>query len=337
MQIIAPYLLFIGDATDELSIKMARGAADWRPELCIGEMSVDGCTVTTGLNETTIEEAATKGAKTFVLGFANSGGVLAPKWHQYIIKALELGMDVVSGLHDKLTDVPKLVAVANKHNQQLFDIRHPKANFKTGSGVKRTGKRLLTVGTDCSVGKMYTSLSLEKSMKSQGVSVDFRATGQCGILIAGQGLAIDCIVSDFISGATETLSPNNQADHWDIIEGQGSLSHPAFAGVSIGLLHGSQPDALVICHALNRTHMRGLPHTDFPSIAETIELNLTAAKLTNPNVKVVGIAVNTSSVSIEEGKAYCKRLSEEFSLPCVDPVRDGTDAIVNPLIHLQQA
>ncbi len=331
MQIASPYLLFIGDATDQLSIKMARGAADWRPELCVGEYSVAGCTVSTGIEKMDISQAANKGAKSFILGFANSGGVLDKKWLPYILEAMDNGMDIVSGLHDKLSDFPEIVAKAQQTQRQLLDIRHPKAEFVTGTGIKRTGKRLLTVGTDCSVGKMYTSLSLEKSMKKLGFDVDFRATGQCGILIAGQGIAIDCVISDFLSGATESLSPNNSAEHWDIIEGQGSLSHPAFAGVSLGLLHGSQPDALVVCHDLNRTHMRGLPDSQFPSVEATIALNLQAAKLTNPNAKVVGITVNTSSVSVEEGRGICAQLSEQFSLPCVDPLRDGTDSIVATL------
>ncbi|WDE02934.1 DUF1611 domain-containing protein [Thalassomonas viridans] len=332
MHIASPYLLFIGDATDQFAIKMARGVADWRPELCIGEYSIDGCTVTTGLEKLDIRQAATRGAKSFVLGFANSGGVLDKKWLPYILEALDNGMDIVSGLHDKLSDFPEVAAKAKAVNRQLLDIRHPKAEFITGTGVKRSGKRLLTVGTDCSVGKMYTSLSLEKSMKKAGIDVDFRATGQCGILIAGTGVAIDCVISDFLSGASESLSPDNSEDHWDIIEGQGSLSHPAFAGVSLGLLHGSQPDALVICHDLNRDHMRGLPQSQVPSIEETIKLNLEAAKLTNPNVRVAGIAVNTSSVSVEEGKTICARLSEQFSLPCVDPVRDSADSIVAALV-----
>ena len=331
MQIASPYLLFIGDATDQLSIKMARGAADWRPELCVGEYSVDGCTVSTGIKKMDIAQAASQGAKSFILGFANSGGVLEKKWLPYILEAMDNGMDIVSGLHDKLTDFPEIVAKAQQTQRQLLDIRHPKAEFVTGTGVKRSGKRLLTVGTDCSVGKMYTSLSLEKSMKKLGFDVDFRATGQCGILIAGQGVAIDCVISDFLSGATESLSPNNSAEHWDIIEGQGSLSHPAFAGVSLGLLHGSQPDALVVCHDLNRSHMRGLPDSQFPSIENTIALNVQAAKLTNPKAKVVGITVNTSSVSVDEGQRICAQLSEQFSLPCVDPLRDGTDSIVRTL------
>jgi uncharacterized NAD-dependent epimerase/dehydratase family protein len=328
MQLQAPYLLFIGDAKDELSIKMAKGVADWRPEQCIGEYSVEGCTVSTGLDSVSISAAANKGAKSLVLGFANSGGFLEAKWVPYIIDAIKSSLDIISGLHQKLSSYPEIVEAAKKHKVQLHDIRHPEGDFKTGTGVKRPGKRLLTVGTDCSVGKMYSSLALEKEMHAQGIDATFRATGQCGILIAGQGVAIDCVVSDFIAGAAEQISPENNAEHWDIVEGQGSLSHPAFAGVSLGLLHGSQPDALVICHALNRNHMRGLPHTDFPSLEETIKLNMQAAKLTNPKVKIAGITVNTSSVSEAEGSKVCAQLSEQLGLPCVDPVRHGTAAIV---------
>jgi uncharacterized NAD-dependent epimerase/dehydratase family protein len=332
MKIVSPYLLFIGDATDQLSIKMALGVANWRPELCIGEYSVSGCSVATGIERMNIKQAADKGAKSFILGFANSGGLLDKKWFSYIIEAMEAGMDIVSGLHEKLSDFPELVKKAEQTQQKLLDIRHPQHGFVTGTGVKRTGKRLLTVGTDCSVGKMYSSLSIERSMQKFKFDVDFRATGQCGILIAGQGVAVDCVISDFISGATESLSPNNSAEHWDVIEGQGSLSHPAFAGVSLGLLHGSQPDALVICHDLNRSHMRGLPESQFPSIETTITLNLQAARLNNPRVKVVGIAVNTSSVSVEEGLAICAALSKQFHLPCIDPLRDGADSIVATLV-----
>lgn len=328
MHITPPYLLFIGEATDDLAIKMARGAADWSPEHCIGEYSVPSCTVSTGLKPLDIKTAAEQGAKTFVLGFANSGGVLDRQWIPYILDALDHGMDIVSGLHDKLSNFPEITAKARAVGQQLWDIRHPAGQFATGTGIKRPGKRLLTVGTDCSVGKMYTSLSLVKTMKQQGMAVDFRATGQCGILIAGAGIAIDCVVADFISGATESLSPAADPQHWDIIEGQGSLSHPAFAGVSLGLLHGSQPDAIVICHSLNASHMRGLKHSKRPDIQTTIDLNLNAARLTNPNAKVVGIAVNTSSVSVEQGQMICAQLSEQFNLPCVDPVRDGCQSIV---------
>lgn len=331
MVLTPPYLLFIGNATDPLSIKMAKSVADWNPTACVGEYTLPGCEVTTGCPPMTIQQAVQAGAKSLVLGFANSGGFIDENWVPTIIEAIEAGMHVVSGLHDKLIDIPEVVAAAQKHGVTLTDIRHPTTRFKTGKGIKRTGKRLLTVGTDCSVGKMYTSLSLVNGLHAAGQKATFRATGQSGILVAGEGVAIDCVVADFISGAVESLSPDNEDDHWDVIEGQGSLSHPAFAGVSLGLLHGSQPDALVICHALNRTHMRGLPHYPQPTLETVMEMTLNAAKLTNPAVKVAGIAVNTSSVGEAEAQEYCATTSARLGLPCTDPLRFGVQSIVKAL------
>jgi uncharacterized NAD-dependent epimerase/dehydratase family protein len=332
MNIRSPYHLFIGDAVDPLSIKMARSAADWCPELCLGEYTLPGCLVTTGLVNLSIANAAAQGAKSFVLGFANSGGTLDPAWVPAILEALDAGLDIVSGLHDKLTSVNSIALKAHSLGRQLIDIRHPIDKFRTGTGKKRAGKRILTVGTDCSVGKMYTSLSLKKAMDAKNMSSTFRATGQCGILINGQGVAIDCVVSDFISGAVESLSPSANEDHWDIIEGQGSLSHPAFAGVSLGLLHGAQPDALIVCHAFGREHMRGLPDYALPSIEHTITLNEAAAKLTNPNATVVGVSVNSSAVSEEQAKVLCAQLSERLGLPVADPFRHNINAFLDDLV-----
>ncbi|PKG37997.1 N-acetyltransferase DgcN [Psychromonas sp. Urea-02u-13] len=331
MKIQAPYLLFLGDASDNLSIKMAKGVADWRPQLCTGQFRLDGCSVTTGQPDMSIAQAKQAGAKTFVLGFANSGGTIDNQWIPFIVEALNNGFDIVSGLHDKLTDIPQIKQLADQLDLQLIDIRHPQQKFKTGTGEPRIGKRLITVGTDCSVGKMYTSLSLEKAMKQRGLAVDFRATGQCGILIAGNGVAIDCVVADFIAGASESLSPANDPAHWDIIEGQGSLFHPAFAGVSLGLLHGAQADAIVVCHAINRESMRGIKNRALPSIADTIALNVAAARVTNPQAQVVGITLNTSSVSESEALEICHTLTLELGLPCIDPIRHGVDAIIDKL------
>lgn len=327
----APYLLFLGDAKDPLSIKMARGVADWRPELCIGQFSLPGCEISLDLPKLTIAQAAQKGAKTFVLGFANSGGTIDPNWLPYIEQALRAGFDIVSGLHDRLIDFPQLTELAETHGCQLIDIRHPREKFKTGTGLPRSGKRLLTVGTDCSVGKMYTSLSIFNELQSRKIASSFRATGQCGVLIAGCGLAIDCVIADFIAGASEQLSPDNDPNHWDVIEGQGSLAHPAFAGVSLGLLHGSQPDAIVVCHALERSSMRGIQNRPLPDINSVIETNLSAAKVTNPNAKVVGISVNTSMVSQAQAQDYCDALSAQLNLPVVDPMRHGIASIVDKL------
>mgnify|MGYP003317157967 FL=1 len=153
---------------------------------------------------------------------------------------------------------------------------------------------MLTVGTDCSVGKKYTALAIERAMRTSQMDVTFKATGQTGILIAENGIAIDAIVSDFISGAVEWLSPDNTDDHWDIIEGQGSLFHPSFAGVSLGLLHGSQPDAFVVCHEPNRANMRGVD-APLPSIQEVIDQTIQNGILTNKKIQCIGIALNTSN------------------------------------------
>lgn len=332
MKIVAPYLLFIGDAVDPLSIKMARSAAHWCPQDCVGEHQLPGCEVTTGLSNLSIEQAAEAGAKTLVLGFANSGGTLDPNWVPTILQALDSGMDIVSGLHDRLVDIPTVKESALKLNRQLIDIRHPKNKFATANGKPRSGKRLLTVGTDCSVGKMYTSLSIYHGLRSRKVNATFRATGQCGILISGAGVAVDCVISDFISGSVEQLAPDNEPAHWDIIEGQGSLSHPAFSGVSLGLLHGAQPDAIVVCHALNRHHMRGLPHYPIASIEQTIALNEQAARLTNSAAKVVAISINTSSVDEDQAHAICAELSKQFGLPVIDPVRHDINVLLDSFL-----
>ncbi len=334
MKIQLPYLLFIGDATDTLSIKMAKSVADWRPDQVVGEYALDGCTTTTNMPRLNIAEAKAKGAKSFVLGFANSGGYLDKHYIPYLLEAIEAGMDIVSGLHQKLESFPEVKKHAEEFQVNLINVRHPTDSFKTGTGVKRAGKRLLTVGTDCSVGKMYSSMSIYNELQKQSIKSSFRATGQSGILVAGAGVAVDCVVSDFIAGAVEQLSPNNDQDHWDIIEGQGSLYHPAFAGVSLGLLHGSQPDALVLCHAEQRDHMRGIPGRELPSMEATMELNLHNARLTNPKAQFVGICINTSMLSEDEAFVICNQYQKQFDLPCVDPLRHGVTSIVDRVVAI---
>ena len=179
---------------------------------------------------------------------------------------------------------------------------------------------------------MYTALALTKEMQDRDMKVDFRATGQTGIFIVGEGVSVDAVVSDFISGATETLSPANDDDHWDVVEGQGSLFHASYAGVTIGLIHGSQPDYIVLCHEPTRQHMRGLPDFPLPSLTQCMEANLNAARLTNPNVKCIGIAINTKAFSEEEAEAFLKKTEAEMGLPTVDPVRSGVGRLVDALL-----
>ena len=316
-----PYLLFLGDAHDQLAAKTARGIVDWRPGWCLGQLRLEGCKASAGIADISIAAAAEAGARTLVVGVANRGGVIPDKWLYTLTEALDRGMDLASGLHMRLSDIQVLRDKANEMGASLFDVRHSKQEFPLGSGKKRAGKRLLTVGSDASVGKMYTTLTIERELRARGVKADFRATGQTGIFIAGDGASVDAVVADFISGATEWLSPANAPDHWDLIEGQGSLFHPSFAGVTLGLIHGAQPDAIVLCHEPTRTHMRGLPGWPLPNLNECLAANLGAARLTNTEVFCAGVAINTSQLSTDQAARMLSETSEELGLPCVDPMR----------------
>jgi uncharacterized NAD-dependent epimerase/dehydratase family protein len=280
-----------------------------------------------------IAAAARAGAKTMIVGVANAGGVLPDHWIASIVEAIEAGMDVATGLHVRLASIPAIADAAAKHGRSLHDVRFTHERFATGKGTKRPGLRLLTVGTDCSVGKKYTALAVEKEMRARGLDAEFRATGQTGVFISGRGAAIDAVVADFISGAVEWLSPAGAPNHWDVVEGQGSLFHPSFAGVSLGLLHGAQPDAFVVCHEPTRTKMRGVQH-GLPSIREVIEMTVACGRLTNPAIRPVGIAINTEHLTEAEAVRVCEEAAAFHDLPASDPVRFGVGAIVDRLIEL---
>ena len=331
MALKKPYLLFLGDAPDQLAAKTATGIADWRPEWCVGQFRLPGCKADVGLPDIDVDEAIRRGAKTLVIGVVNSGGFLPNTWTDAICDALAKGLDLASGLHGRLQDFPEINAAAEKFGRTLHNIRHSEQKFTTGKGHKRSGRRLLTVGTDCSCGKKYTALAIEKAMRARGMKADFRATGQTGVLIAERGVAIDAVIADFISGAAEWLSPENDPDHWDLIEGQGSLLHASYAGVSLGLMHGAQPDCLVLCHEPTRTHMRGLPHYPIPKLEDCIQLNLANGKLTNPDCKMLGVSVNTAALSEANAKSYLSETSDRLGLPCLDVMRGGADAFLDYL------
>ena len=333
MQITQPYLLFLGDARDELAAKTAFGVYDWNPGACVGQVRLQGCVPSLDLPEMTIEQGVAAGAKTMMIGAANRGGVISPDWEDSLVRALECGLDIANGLHVRVGDFPRVREAAEKHGGRLHEARNPGGPFPIGNGEPRPGHRVLTVGTDCSVGKMYTSLAIAREMEKRGVSVDFRATGQTGILIDGRGVCIDAVVSDFLSGAVEQLCPGNEQDHWDIVEGQGSLFHPSFAGVSLGLLHGAQPDAIVVCHEPTRTHMRGLPRRPLPDLGECIEANLAAARLVSKNVRCAGVAVNTKSLGAQDAISFMGGIEGTLDMICVDPVRTGVDRLVDQLIQ----
>ena len=323
LQLPQPYLLFLGDVTEAIFAKTAYGLRDWAPEKCVGEYALPTATVSIGLPVLTPADAAAKGARSLLIGVANSGGFIPASWLPALTEALEAGLDIISGMHVRLSDVPGLAALAERLGRQLIDVRHPPRDLPVGTGHKRSGKRLLTVGTDCALGKKYTALAIARAFSERGIDVDFRASGQTGIMIAGGGIPMDAVVSDFEAGAAEMLSPDAAPSHWDIIEGQGSLMHPAYAAVSLGLLHGSQPDVLVVCHQPGREEMLGVPGYTVPGIEETIGLNLRLGSRTNPAIRCAGLSFNTSHLGEDEAFALMAEESRKLGLPVADPIRGG--------------
>ena len=326
-----PYLLFLGDAPDALAAKVAQGIKDWRPDASVGQLRMEGCQADMGLTDMTVEEAVAAGAKTMVIGVANRGGMISQAWKEVLIAALDAGMDLASGLHNLLREEADLVEAAERNGRTLHDVRIPTVEYPIANGKKRSGKRCLAIGTDCSVGKMYTAMAMDRAMKAAGRKSTFRATGQTGILIEGDGVPLDAVIADFMAGSIEYLTPDNDDDHWDMIEGQGSLFHVSYSGVTMALVHGGQPDALILCHEPTRAHMRGLPDYQQPSLQELSDVGLHLAKVGNPDCQVVAISVNTQHMSEEEAVAYLKSVEYEMGLPTVDPFRHGAERLIDAL------
>jgi uncharacterized NAD-dependent epimerase/dehydratase family protein len=321
----SPYLLFLGDTTEVPYAKTAFGLRDWAPEKCVGEYALPAATVTTGLPRLKPAEAYARGARSLVIGVANIGGTLKPEWMPALIESLEAGLDIVSGMHARLSDNRELDAAAKRLGRRLIDVRRPPPGIPIASGRKRSGQRLLTVGTDCALGKKYTALVLAREFRRRGIDADFRASGQTGILIAGGGMPIDAVVSDFVAGAAEMLSPAADADHWDVIEGQGSLFHPSYSGVSLGLLHGSQPDVIVLCHEEGRDTILGLEDFPLPPLDEAIYVHLELARRTNPRVRCAGVSLNTAKLSAAHARAVLAERRAQLGAPVADPMRGGPE------------
>ena len=329
-----PYLLFLGDAHDNLAAKVAQGIHDWRPENVVGQFRMEGCNADVGAKDMGLQEAYDAGARTLVVGVANRGGVISEAWISVISEAMEIGFDVASGLHNLLRDEKVLKATSARTGQTLHDVRIPTVAYPIANGKPRSGKRCLAVGTDCSVGKMYTGLAMDTEMQNRGLKSTFRPTGQTGILITGRGVPLDAVVADFMAGAVEWLTPDNDEDHWDHIEGQGSLWHVSYSGVTMALIHGGQPDALILAHEPTRTHMRGLPDYALPKLEDLREQALTMARIANPKCQVAGVSVNTKALSDDEALALCGEIEERMGLPTVDPYRHGAGRLVDALLAL---
>ena len=331
IELKTPYLIFLGEETNDGYAKTGFGIVEWRRSLCRGQMSLKNGTVNLGLPPMTIKEAAVANVGSLIIGTAAIGGGIPDTWIEPLEEALLAGIDVVGGVHTRLNSISRFKEAAEKSGARLVDIRIPPERLPVASGKKRSGFRLLTVGTDCGLGKKYTALALERDMKSAGMNVDFRASGQTGIMIAGKGIPIDAVVTDFVSGAAELLSPNNEPNHWDVIEGQGGIFHPGYGAVSMGLLVGSQPDAFVVCHEVGRDHIMGWSNFNTPTIKEVIDRTIQIGSLTNKEIRCVGVSVNTSSLNSEEREKYLENLSKEIGLPCVDPLKNGTQKIIDYL------
>jgi uncharacterized NAD-dependent epimerase/dehydratase family protein len=328
----APYLIFLGTETTKTYAKTGAGLAQWRPELCMGQTRLEGGTVDLGLPEHSVESGAAAGAQTLIIGTAVVGGAIPDHWLETLEAALAAGLDIAAGVHTRLASIQRLVDAARRYGRELIDVRVPPPNIPVGTGAPRSGKRVLTVGTDCALGKKYTALALEKELKARSVPTTFRATGQTGIMIAGTGVPIDAVVADFISGAAELVSPANDPNHWDVVEGQGSVFHPGYSAVSVGLLIGSQPDAFVVCTEAGRTHIEGWETFELPSIQAVIDRTVDLGRQVNPGIHCVGISVNTSNLPMDQRLEYLRALEREYGLPAVDPLVEGVGAIADRLL-----
>ena len=328
-----PYLLFLGEARESADIKTAGGIHYWRPELCAGQLRLPGARLKLPLPEMSPARAASSGVRSLLIGTVTAGGIFPQSWRGIFLEALRCGLDIVNGLHQRLDFDPELASAARENGCRLIELRDPGRSFDIGRGEPRSGKRILTVGTDCNVGKMYTALAVERELKERNKHAAFRATGQTGILIAGGGVPLDAVVSDFVSGATEYLSPAAPDNHWDVIEGQGSLHHPAYAGVTLGLIHGAQPDWLIVCHDPMRADMRHAPGYPVPDLGVATSSALDAARLTNPEVRCAGFSLNTSRLGEDEAAELLTAVSEAFGLPAVDPVRTSIAPLVDRILY----
>lgn len=328
-----PYLIFLGDLQDRVNAKTGQGLVDWCPEKCMGQFRLPGCSIDLGLPDMTIPQAKNAGVQSMIIGIAPVGGAIKEEWIGLFEECLNASIHIVNGLHTKLHEIPELAKAMKRSSADIVHLRTPPENLSVGTGEKRTGKRVLMVGTDCGVGKKYTALSIHRTLQSQGIPSTFRASGQTGIMISGSGIPIDSVVVDFVTGAAEMLSPANDPDHWDVIEGQGALHHPGYSAVSLGLLHGSQPDAIVLCHEATREELGGFPGFAIGSLTERIDEALEMARMTNPAAKCAGISVNTAWLTDSDPNTYLKDLSTKTGLPCIDPLAGDLSPIINNLLN----
>ncbi|MES2124085.1 MAG: DUF1611 domain-containing protein [Gemmatimonadota bacterium] len=290
----------------------------------------------------TMAEGLALGATSVLIGIAPAGGRMPDAWREWLREALTAGCDIVSGLHTFLSDDPVLAEAAKAAGKSITDIRRPPTDLPIASGKAKETKafRVLTVGTDCNVGKMTAQLQLVGQLKARGVKTNFVATGQTGIMIEGWGIGVDAVVADFIAGAAEriTLRGAEGAD-LVLVEGQGSINHPGYSGVTLGLLHGSCPDAMILCHQATREYIgdyRAASWLRIPPLSQYVKWYEDIGAAVHPT-KVIGIAMNTYDLDDDAARAACVAATHETGLPCTDPVRFDGAPLIDAIVGAMQA
>jgi uncharacterized NAD-dependent epimerase/dehydratase family protein len=284
----------------------------------------------------TVDEAVPLGPTTAAVGVATQGGRFPPAWRELLKDSIRAGLDLESGLHEFISDDPELAALAAEHGVELRDLRKPPADLSvpTGENLQVPATIVLTVGSDCAIGKKTVAVELDLAARGRGLESVFVPTGQTGIWIAGWGIAIDAVVSDFLAGAAERLVVEGAARGGELlwVEGQGSLVHPAYSGVTMGLMHGAAPHAYVLVHKARTTHTEGYPDHPLPPLRDLIELHERVSLPLRP-AKVVAIALHTGALGEDEARAEIAQVHEETGLPVDDPVRFGADTLLNAVLE----
>ncbi|HUR94347.1 MAG TPA: DUF1611 domain-containing protein [Gemmatimonadales bacterium] len=341
-----PRFLIVADGDFEpMTSKTANSVIRFRPERTVGVLDRQkaGRTVQDVLGfggalpvVGSMREGLALGPTAILIGIAPQGGRMPAEWRAWLAEALDHGCDLWSGLHTFLGDDPLLADLARTRGRKIFDLRKPPADLPIASGLAKTVDPLivLTVGTDCNVGKMTAQLKLTDRLNERGVRTRFVATGQTGIMIEGWGIAVDAVVADFIAGAAERLVLEGAKDaDVVLVEGQGSLNHPGYSGVTLGLLHGSCPDALILCHQSTREYIgdyRQAAWLRIPPLTEYIRLYETVGSAVHPT-KVIGISLNTYDMSDEDALRACEAAARETGLPATDPVRFDPAPLVDAI------
>lgn len=276
-----------------------------------------------------------QGANTLMIGIAPSGGRIPPAWKSIILDALHRGMDVISGLHEFISSTPEFVAAAARSGAKIVDVRkNNERDVAHRLNIREECLRIHTVGQDCCVGKMLVAVELANAMKARGVDAKFVATGQTGILVEGDGVPIDCVVSDFVNGAIEKQVLAHQHHEMLFIEGQGSLAHPKYSAVTLGLLHGCAPHGMIMCYEAGRKAVHGMEYVELKPLPVLVEAYEMMANLISPSA-VIGVAINSRRLNDDEAAAERERVRQELGLPACDVLRDGPDDLVQAVLSMR--